>query len=110
MAEKRYPITWDGFYNGTKTTTINWSNNPYTWDDVAIIEKIAGGGGDIPSGLKKLKKEEKKKCVRLIMKRKGIKVYDEEKCVQDIDVYIKYIQLIHEEMKSLKLVAENVSI
>ena len=105
----RYPITWDGKYNGNKTTTIVWSNNPYTWDDVAIIIKVKKGGGG-HEGLFNLKKEEKKKCIRLIMKWKGIEVYDEEKCVKKIKTYAKDVDMIYEEMKSLNLIIENVSV
>ena len=107
----RYPITWDGKYNGNKTTTIVWSNNQYTWDDVAIIvkakQKKYGGRDD---GLSRLQKEDKKKCIRLIMKWRGIEVYDEEKCVKKIKTYAKDVDMIYEEMKSLNLIIENVSV
>ena len=105
----RYPITWDGKYNGSKTTTIRWDNNPYTWDDVAIIVKVVKSGGGL-DGLRKLDKKEKKKCIRLIMKWKGVEVYDEEKCVKKIKTYAKDVDMIYEEMKSLNLIIENVSV
>ena len=105
----RYPITWDGTYNGNKTTTIQWDSNPYTWDDVAIIVKVKKGGGGY-EGLRKLEKEEKKKCIRLIMKWRGVEVYDEEKCVKKIKTYAKDVDMIYEEMKSLNLIIENVNV
>jgi len=105
----RYPITWDGKYKGNKTTTIQWNSNPYTWDNVAIIVKIKRGGrGSL--GLQKLEKEEKKKCIRLIMRWKGIEVYDEKKCVKKIKTYANDVDMIYEEMKSLNLIIENVSV
>ena len=105
----RYPITWDGKYNGNKTTTIQWDSNPYTWDDVAIIVEVKkkGGGG---TGLVRLPEEKKKKCIRLIMKWRGIEVYDEEKCVKKIKTYAEDVDMIYEEMKSLNLIVENVSV
>ena len=29
----RTPITWD-------SANIIWSNNPYTWDDIALVEEV----------------------------------------------------------------------
>ena len=105
----RYPITWGGKYNGNKTTTIQWDSNPYTWDDVAIIIKIIDGVGGF-SQLPYLPKKEKEKCIRLIMRWKGVEVYDEKKCIKNIKTYVKDIKMIHEEMKSLNLIIENVSV
>ena len=44
------------------------------------------------------------------MKWKGIEIYNEEKCVKKIKTYAKDVDMIYEEMKSLNLIIENVSV
>jgi len=70
---------------------------PYTWDDVAlVVDLISGGYSDID----KVDKEKKKKLIRLIMKRNGIKQYDESKEVKNIKAKVKDVELIIKEVKS----------
>ena len=65
---------------------------PYTWNDVHLIETIAGQGGSgsgteqIKSTIDGLDADKKKKLVHLILKRKGIKVYDQAKEVKSISI------------------------
>ena len=83
-------ITWD-------TAEFTWDNNPHLWN---LVEEIISGAGDsIPKKLEELPKEKKKKFIRLIMERKGIKIYDERKEVKDIKAYAKDVKLIAEEIK-----------
>ena len=87
MANK---ITWD-------KANFKWDLNPHLWN---LVEEIISGAGDsIPKKLEELPKEKKKKFIRLIMERKGIKVYDEKKEVKDIKAYAKDVKLIAEEIK-----------
>ena len=67
------------------------SENSYLWN--LVYETNTG------KKLKKLSKEDKKKVIRLIMKWKDIKVYDERKEIKNIELHIDNIKLIAEELK-----------
>ncbi len=80
----------------------------YTWEEVFLVTEIleaieaeeTGGGVALEEVIQKLPDDKKKKCITLVMHRKGIKVYDEKKCVKNIKAYAKEIKLIAEELKS----------
>ena len=72
---------------------------PYTWDEVALIREIISAGKP-ETYLDKVDKEKKKRLIRLIMKRNGIKQYDEEKEVRNIKAKVKDIELIVKEARS----------
>lgn len=88
---------------------------PYTWNDVHLIETIAGQGGSgsgteqIKSTIDGLDADKKKKLVHLILKRKGIKVYDQAKEVKSISIDIKDVELIIKEVKA-QIAAENIHV
>ena len=100
MAEK---IKWEDANFKWEKAPTDETKDRYTWDSVLeIIEEvtdIAGGGVDV-TALEKLDKKKKKKLIRLIMHRNGIKIYDEEKEVKTIAHKIKDIELIAEEIKA----------
>ncbi len=82
----------------------------YTWDSVLeIIEELALETGLVEPAVKALEPEKKKKLIRLIMHRKGIKVYDESKEVKEIEVHIDEIKTIIEEAK-IRMQIENIQI
>ena len=84
-------ITWD-------KATFTWDNSIHRWD--LLIQEITSASGDIdPVKLQKLDKKKKKKLVRLIMHKNGIKVYDEKKEIKTLHHKIKDIELIAEEIK-----------
>ena len=68
--------------------------NPHIWNLVKEIAAASGG-----KKLKNLSREDKKKVIRLIMKWKDIKVYDERKEIKNIELHIDNIKLIAEELK-----------
>ena len=75
----------------------------YKWDDVVLIKEI--WTGDTSKAVEALPVEKKKKLVRLIMRRKGIKLYDEYKEVSDITARVEDIKVIIKEVKArVKLV------
>ena len=76
---------------------------PYTWDNVALIQEIitvVDAGGSVTDAIKDLDKKKKKKLIRLIMKMNGIKKYDEEKEVKNIQAKVKDVELIIKEARS----------
>tara|TARA_B100001094_G_scaffold73239_1_gene69516 strand:+ start:934 stop:1269 length:336 start_codon:yes stop_codon:yes gene_type:complete len=86
----------------------------YTWNDVLeiILEletAVVAGSGIIEPAVKALAPEKKKKLIRLIMHRKGVKVYDESKEIKSIEVHIEDIKTIIEEAK-VRMQIENIQL
>jgi len=73
----------------------------YTWQDVKLVEEIAviDTSGD-HIDLAGIDKEKKKRLIRLVMRRKGIKMYDETKEVKNLTAYAKDIDFIIKEVKA----------
>tara|TARA_R110000744_G_scaffold115068_2_gene215272 strand:+ start:463 stop:777 length:315 start_codon:yes stop_codon:yes gene_type:complete len=80
-------ITWD-------TADFFWNSSVHLWNFVA---KAIEGGGNWEEHDKDKKK--RREVIRLLMWRKGIKVYDEKKEIQNIELHIDDIKLIAEELK-----------
>ena len=80
-------LLWDN-------ATFIWNSNPHTWD--YVVEQIKGGKN---KWKKDKDKKKRKEVIKLVMWRKGIKVYDEAKEVENIELYIDDIELIAEEIK-----------
>ena len=74
---------------------FNWDGNPHTWDYI-----VSQFGKSKSSRWKDDKdKKKRKEVIKLVMWRKGIKIYDEAKEVENIELYIDDIKLIAEEIK-----------
>jgi len=81
--------------------TFKWdeaTGDGYKWDDVVLIKEI--WTGDTTTAVEALPEEKKKKLVRLIMRRKGIKLYDEYKEVSNITARVEDIKVIIKEVKA----------
>lgn len=92
---------------------IQWQNADFTWDlapsDIGadrhkwnnavkeVVEEIVSGGKNWRRRDKDKKK--RRQVIRLLMWRKGIKVYDEKKEIENINLYIDDIKIIAEELK-----------
>jgi len=83
------------------TANFTWNENSHLWN---ICKKIL----DDNQGKSKARRDEedeqwkkdKKKIIKLVMWRKGIKIYDEKKEVKNIKNHIEDIKIIAEELKS----------
>ena len=100
MSTTRTKIKWED-------ATFKWesaSGDGFTWDDCVLIQQVAeaieAAGGDSELAIKTLPVDKKKRLVRLIMKRKGIKVYDESKEVNNIQAKVEDIKIIIKEVKA----------
>ena len=89
---------------------FKWDDNPHIWNLVIeIIEAVEGGGGGITEVVSTLEPEKKKRLIRLVMRRKGIKMYDESKEVQNIEAHVDEVEMIVEEVKA-KMLVENINV
>ena len=71
MSEIKIPIKWE-------EANFKWNDNPYKWNEVYLVQKVADniqGGGSFTSSYKKLKKEEQKVFINLILTIKGNQKY-----------------------------------
>jgi hypothetical protein len=85
-------LTWD-------KANFTWNSNSNLWNDVNdVISSIEGRSKANRKKDKKLE-EKKRKVIRLVMERRGIKVYDETKEIQNIEIYLDDIKIIAEEIK-----------
>ena len=70
----------------------------YTWEDVVLVESILAGGDHID--LTGIEKDKKKRLIRLVMRRRGIKMYDETKEARNLSAHAKDIEFIIKEVKA----------
>ena len=88
---------------------------PYTWDDVALIEElvevveVGTNGLGTETALEKLPDEKKKRVIQLVMRRRGIKMYDEAKEVKNITAHVESVEMIITEVKA-KMLVENINV
>jgi len=104
MAQVVNHIKWEN-------ADFEWNDNPYLWNDVAFIEGINRAAGKIglQNALDVLNPEKKKRLVHLIMRKKGIKIYDKSKSVKDVKINIKDVEMIIKEVKA-QIEAENIHV
>ena len=74
-----------------------WNSNPHYW--VTVINVIEHQGGKNKWKKHDKDKSKRREVIRLLMWRKGIKIYDEEKEIKNIAMHIEDIKLIAEELK-----------
>lgn len=89
----------DGIVNW-EAANFTWDNNSYVWSLILEIIETSNNGDAVKRKLEKLPEQDKKKFIRLIMRRKGIKIYNERKEVKNIQAYVKDVQIIAEEIKT----------
>ena len=97
------PITWS-------TATSSWKQVTYTWQEVALALELALFGG----GRSQKRKEElygelfrehpdkKKKFVHLMLKVKGREIKETSKVPYDMDIKLKDIDMVIQEVLSSK--------
>jgi len=106
MSQNITKITWE-------SADFHWGNNPYNWNDVALIKEITRGNtssSGVRKKVDKLEVKKKKRLVQLIMRKKGIKVYDASKIInEDIKIDIKDVEMIIKDVKA-QIQAENIHV
>tara|TARA_A100001201_G_scaffold69915_2_gene64417 strand:+ start:140 stop:505 length:366 start_codon:yes stop_codon:yes gene_type:complete len=90
------------------------SSFPYTWNDVALIEEVVGGGAELPEiayNVNQLEPEKKKRFIKLICKVKGIETYSGQKTIRDdIKVSTEDVELVLKEVLGIDLTVENINV
>ena len=82
----------------------------YTWNDVKVLEEAAlVFEGSDPTDLEKLEDKKKKRIIHLVMRRRGIKMYDEMKEVKDIVAHADDIKLLINEVRK-KATIKNINL
>jgi putative heme iron utilization protein len=89
----------DGIVNWEEAN-FTWSDNSYVWSLILEIVESSNGGDAVKRKLEKLPEKDKKKFIRLIMRRRGIKMYNERKEVKNIKAYVEDVKMIAEEIKA----------
>jgi hypothetical protein len=81
-----------------------WDSNPFTWDDVAIIEEILSGGTDgynpydVYREIEKKSDDKKKKIVKIIAKLEGKEFSEEKYKKKKVKVTIKDVKILFESL------------
>ena len=108
MAQTITKIKWN-------EADILWNSNPFTWDEVQLVQEIADqidqidGDGSVARIVDELPEKKKEKLIHLIMRRKGIKIYDKTKTVKDVDIEVEDVELLIREVKAF-VMAENIDV
>jgi len=82
------------------TANFPWNNNPYTWDEVELVEELARGGGSYQETFKD--EEKKKKFIKLLCKVQG-KEYKETREVKKVKVKAKDVELVIKEVLNIDI-------
>jgi|688.fasta_scaffold185291_2 hypothetical protein len=84
---------------------IQWDNNPYVWEDVAVLIEVLdqiGAAGPVEA-YKKLDKRKKKRLITLIANVRGEEFKEEKYIQEDIDVIIKDIEIVTKEVLGIEI-------
>jgi hypothetical protein len=95
---QRTPFQWN-------TANFAWNSNPYTWDDVALIVSLVGGGVHDPLTVLKKDKSKKEHFVKLLCKVQGIE-YQQQHQKKDIKITIEDVELVAREVLGLNITVD----
>ena len=103
---------------GWDTNDEIWSDNPYNWDDIILVEQSAGKSGPLLERYDKLTDEEKERFIQLIVKVKGNQeysvphIYTETKSVKvdEVKVTAEDIKLVVKEVLGINLEINNINV
>ena len=92
----RIPYKWN-------TANFQWNNNPYTWDDVALVQEVVQAGSSYQEVFKDTTK--KKKFIKLICKVEGVE-YKETKEIKKRQIRITDVALVAKEVLGVDIKVE----
>ena len=89
-------------------TNILWNNNPYTWDEVELVRKLAGERAGY-ADWDVLNQSDQKKLIKLILKIHGNTITESKKReIKQYKIKASDIKLTVEKVLGIELVTENV--
>jgi len=93
-------LTWN-------TANVAWNSNTFTWEEVILVEELAGAraAGEDPMGIFKETPEKKKKFIKILCKVQGTE-YKENKEVKDISIRIQDVDLVINKVLGVNLDVE----
>ena len=92
-----------------------WNSNPYTWDEVQLVQEIEqeldgdSSETNVAKIVDEIPKEKKEKLIHLVMRKKGIKVYDKMKTTKNVAITAKDVKLLIKDVKAF-ITAENIDV
>ena len=92
----RIPYKWGA-------ANFQWNNNPYTWDDCALVQEVVQAGSNYQEVFKD--KEKKKKFIKLICQIEGIE-YKETKEIKKRQIRITDVALVAKEVLGIDIKVE----
>ena len=103
-------IKWEEANFKWEKAPTDGTKDRYTWNDVKVLEEAAlvFEGSDY-TALEKLEDKKKKRIIHLVMRRRGIKMYDEMKEVKDIVAHADDIKLLINEVRK-KATIKNINL
>jgi hypothetical protein len=81
-----------------------WDSNPFTWDEVFILEEIFSGGTDghnpydVHQNINGKSEEKKKKIIKIIAKLEGKEFKEEKYQNKKIKVTVKDVKILFESL------------
>ena len=91
-------FTWDN-------ADFLWNDNPYTWDDVILVQQLAAGVDE----LNYWGKEDKDKLVKLILKVHGNTITESKrKKIKQYKIKASDIKLTVEKVLGIEIMTENI--
>lgn len=94
----RLYLDWDDIRVG------RWDSNPFTWDEVFILEEIFGGGTDghnpydVYKEIDKKSDEKKKTIIKIVAKLEGKEFKEEKYQNKKIKVTVKDVKILIESL------------
>ena len=86
---------------------LKWNDNPFTWNEVKLIQRAVEGFDNEP--WQNWEKKEKRQFIKLICKVQG-KTIKEEKAINNYKIKAEDIRIVAKEVLGIEIIAENVSI
>ena len=95
-------VKWDGVGHWG---SIIWNNNPFTWDDVKLVQRAVEGFDNEP--WQNWKNKDKKQLIKLICKVQG-KTIKEEKEINNFKIKVSDIKLLAKKVLGIEVLTENI--
>ena len=90
---------------------IIWNNNPYTWDEVQLVEEIQKiiRGGNFDEEIYKYDTEKKRRLVKLILKVHGNTITESKrKKIKQYKIKASDIKITVEKVLGIEIMTENI--